>query len=175
MNHSIFMLKDKHLFFVSCLCLSLLFSSCKPHQKITNSATSNAMKRIIKTTHAPAPIGPYSQAVQFGNTLYLSGQIALNPATNQLNNADLETETKQVMENIKAIIAEAGFEMSDIVKTTIFLSDMVFFQRVNQVYASYFTENFPARETVQVAGLPLKVNVEISVIAVKENPQLHGK
>jgi 2-iminobutanoate/2-iminopropanoate deaminase len=169
------MLKDKHLFFASCLLLPLLFSHCKHPQKIKNSTTSPAMKRIIKTTQAPAPIGPYSQAVQFGNTLYLSGQIALNPATNQINNADLETETRQVMENIKAIIAEAGFEMSDIVKTTIFLSDMVYFQRVNQVYASYFTENFPARETVQVAGLPLKVNVEISVIAVKENPQLHGK
>lgn len=133
------------------------------------------MKKIIKTINAPAPIGPYSQAVQFGNTLYLSGQIAIDPQTNQLNNADLETETHQVMKNIKAILGEAGYDLSDVVKTSIFLSDMVYFQRVNQVYATYFTESFPARETVQVAGLPLKVNVEISVIAVKSNPELHNK
>lgn len=133
------------------------------------------MKKIIKTIHAPAPIGPYSQAVQFGHTLYLSGQIAIDPETGQLNNADLETETHQVMKNIRAILSEAGYDLSDVVKTSIFLSDMVFFQRVNQVYATYFSENFPARETVQVAGLPLKVNVEISVIAVKSNPELHNK
>ena len=124
---------------------------------------------------APSPIGPYSQAVQFGNTLYLSGQVAIDPATGQLNMSDLETETHQVMKNIKAILNEAGFDFSDVVKTSIFLSDMVYFPRVNQVYASYFSENFPARETVQVAGLPLKVNVEISVIAVKENPEVHNK
>lgn len=124
---------------------------------------------------APSPIGPYSQAVQFGNTLYLSGQVAIDPATGQLNISDLETETHQVMKNIKAILNEAGFDFSDVVKTSIFLSDMVYFPRVNQVYASYFSENFPARETVQVAGLPLKVNVEISVIAVKENPEVHNK
>ena len=130
------------------------------------------MKKIIQTPNAPAPIGPYSQAVQIDNTLYLSGQVAINPLTNQLNNPDLETETKQVMDNIKAIITEAGFEMKDIVKTSIFLSDMVYFQRVNQVYATYFNSDFPARETVQVAGLPLKVNVEISVIAVMQNQEL---
>jgi len=149
----------------------LLFnSSCS--KTAENKTTITKMKKIIQTPNAPAPIGPYSQAVQIDNTLYLSGQVAINPLTNQLNNPDLETETKQVMDNIKAIITEAGFEMKDIVKTSIFLSDMVYFQRVNQVYATYFNSDFPARETVQVAGLPLKVNVEISVIAVMQNQEL---
>jgi 2-iminobutanoate/2-iminopropanoate deaminase len=125
------------------------------------------MKTTINTTNAPAPIGPYSQAVEAGNFVFLSGQIALNPATGQLITDDIKTETKQVMENIKAILAEAGITFSHIVKTTIFLTDMQDFAQVNEVYGTYFSDNFPARETVQVAGLPKGVNVEISVTAVK--------
>jgi 2-iminobutanoate/2-iminopropanoate deaminase len=122
-------------------------------------------KRIIQTELAPAPIGPYSQAVRCGAMLFVSGQIALKPGTNELNNADIATETKQVMENIAAILQSAGLTFSHVVKTTIFLSDMAHFGAVNQVYGTYFTTNFPARETVAVLGLPRQVNVEISVIA----------
>jgi 2-iminobutanoate/2-iminopropanoate deaminase len=125
------------------------------------------MKTMINTTNAPAPIGPYNQAVAAGNFIFLSGQIALNPANGQLITDDIKNETKQVMENIKAILIEAGINFSHIVKTTIFLTDMQDFAQVNEVYGTYFSDNFPARETVQVAGLPKGVNVEISVTAVK--------
>ena len=125
------------------------------------------MKNIIRTASAPQPIGPYSQAVQAGNMLFVSGQIALDPATGELITADPESETRLVMENIRAVLKEAGYSFSDVVKTTIFLTDMGLFQRVNEIYGTYFQENFPARETVAVAGLPKNVNVEISVIAVK--------
>ena len=123
------------------------------------------MKKIVNTTKAPAPIGPYSQAVIANNTLYVSGQIPLNPSTGELSNADIAAETKQVMENLKAILTEAGVSFENIVKTTIFLTDMNNFGTVNTIYGSYFTANFPARETVQVSRLPKDVNVEISVIA----------
>ena len=123
------------------------------------------MKKIVNTTKAPAPIGPYSQAVIANNTLYVSGQIPLNPTTGDLSNADIAAETKQVMENLKAILTEAGVSFENIVKTTIFLTDMNNFGTVNTIYGSYFTANFPARETVQVSRLPKDVNVEISVIA----------
>lgn len=125
------------------------------------------MKKIIRTTNAPAPIGPYSQAVEINNTLYVSGQIAIIPSTGNLELVNILRETTQVMENISAILAEAGYDFSDIVKTSIFLSDMNNFSAVNDVYANYFKDNFPARETVQVSVLPKNVNVEISVIAVK--------
>ena len=125
------------------------------------------MKTIINTTNAPAPIGPYSQSVAAGGFLFVSGQIALNPQTNELMVADIETETRQVMANIQAILTEAGVDFSNIVKTTIFLKDMNAFARVNEIYGSYFTGNFPARETVQAAALPKNVNIEISVIAIK--------
>ncbi|MBK6397385.1 MAG: RidA family protein [Bacteroidetes bacterium] len=125
------------------------------------------MKRIIKTSNAPAPIGPYNQAVEVNNTLYVSGQIAINPADGNLVMLNILREATQVLENISAILKEAGYSFSDVVKTTIFLSDMNNFSAVNDVYANYFTDNFPARETVEVAGLPKNVNVEISVIAVK--------
>lgn len=125
------------------------------------------MKTIINTANAPAPIGPYSQAVAAGNFVFLSGQIALNPATGQLVTDDIKTETKQVMENIKTILAEAGINFSHVVKTSIFLTDMQDFAQVNEVYGTYFKDNFPARETVQVAGLPKGVNVEISVTAIR--------
>lgn len=122
-------------------------------------------KKIIRTENAPAPIGPYNQAVQYGNMLFVSGQIALDPKDGTLFVGDIATETEKVMENIKAILTEAGMNFSNIVKTSIFLMDMGKFATVNEVYARYFTDNFPARETVQVAGLPKGVQVEISVIA----------
>ncbi|AWG26428.1 RidA family protein [Flavobacterium kingsejongi] len=126
------------------------------------------MKKIIHTTNAPAPIGPYNQAVLVDGTLYISGQIALHPATGELVNDSIETETKQVMENMKAVLEAADMTFLDVVKTTIFIMDMNDFAKINTVYGSYFDEKTaPARETVQVAGLPKNVNVEISMIAVK--------
>lgn len=125
------------------------------------------MKTIINTAGAPAPIGPYSQAVITGNLVFVSGQIALAPDSGELMINDVETETKRVMENIGAILTEAGINFNHIVKTTIFLKDMQDFVKVNNVYGSYFKDRFPARETVQVAGLPKNVNVEISVTAIK--------
>ena len=124
-------------------------------------------KKIIRTENAPAPIGPYSQAVQFGNLLFISGQIALDPKTGNLVQGDIKTETEQVMKNLQAILAEAGKDFSDVIKTTIFLMDMGQFASVNEVYGHYFTDAAPARETVQVSGLPKGVNVEISMIAGK--------
>ena len=125
------------------------------------------MKKIIYTDKAPAPIGPYNQAVLVGNTLYTSGQIALNPATMELVLDDIETETKQVMENMKAVLAAADMTFENVIKTTIFIMNMGDFTRINAVYGSYFDEaTAPARETVQVACLPKNVNIEISMIAV---------
>ena len=126
------------------------------------------MKKIIITDKAPAPIGPYNQAVLIGNTLYTSGQIALHPSTMELVLDDIETETKQVMENMKAVLEAANMTFENVVKTTIFIMDMNDFGIINSVYGKYFDETTaPARETVQVAGLPKGVNVEISMIAVK--------
>ncbi|MEO6355765.1 MAG: RidA family protein [Ferruginibacter sp.] len=122
-------------------------------------------KQIIQTNNAPAPIGPYNQAVKAGNFLFVSGQVAIKPGTNDFANADIIEETHQVLQNIKAILAEAEMDFSNIVKTTIFLSDMDLFSRVNEIYAKYFDGDFPARETVAVKGLPKNANVEISVIA----------
>lgn len=125
------------------------------------------MKKIIFTDKAPAPIGPYSQAVLSGNTLYTSGQIALHPQTGELVTGDIETETKQVMENMKAVLDAAGMTFENVIKSTIFISNMDDFAKINGVYGAYFNEKTaPARETVQVAKLPKNVNVEISMIAV---------
>ncbi|MFC3561760.1 RidA family protein [Pedobacter jamesrossensis] len=124
------------------------------------------MKKIIKTTNAPAPIGPYSQAVQAGNFLFVSGQVAINPENGELNMANIEEETHQVMRNLKAVLLEAGLDFENVVKSTIFLTDMGTFAQVNEIYGKYFTSDFPARETVQVSVLPKNVNVEISVIAI---------
>lgn len=125
-------------------------------------------KKIIFTEKAPAPIGPYSQAILVGNTLYTSGQVALNPATMELVLDNIETETKQVMENLKAVLEAANMTFENVIKTTIFLTDMGDFANMNGVYSSYFDEKTaPARETVEVAGLPKNVNVEISMIAMK--------
>ena len=123
-------------------------------------------KTIITTAKAPAPIGPYNQAIFTGATLYISGQICLDPATGELKNKDIQEETHQVMHNLKAILQEAGMEFNHVVKTTIFITDMNQFGAVNDVYGKYFESNFPARETVQVSALPKFVNVEISMIAV---------
>jgi 2-iminobutanoate/2-iminopropanoate deaminase len=126
------------------------------------------MKTIITTSKAPAPIGPYNQAVLSGNTLYTSGQIALDPLTGELVLENISIETKQVMENIKAVLAAAEMTFEHIVKTSIFIKDMNDFSKINEVYGSYFNEKTaPARETVEVANLPKFVHVEISVIAVK--------
>jgi 2-iminobutanoate/2-iminopropanoate deaminase len=125
------------------------------------------MKTVINTNNAPAPIGPYSQAVTAGGFVFVSGQIALSPSTGELVLDDIKTETKQVMENIKAILIESGIDFSNIVKTSIFLKDMQNFAQVNEVYGTYFKDHFPARETIQVAGLPKNVNVEITVTAIK--------
>jgi len=125
------------------------------------------MSTIINTTNAPAPIGPYNQAVLAGNLLFVSGQIALDAQTGELVMPDLAAETHKVMANIKAILTEAGLDFGAIVKTSIFLKDMGDFAQVNEIYGSYFSGNFPARETIQVAALPKNVNVEISVTAYK--------
>lgn len=126
------------------------------------------MKKIIKTKNAPAPIGPYNQAVMSGNMLFISGQIAINPATGELEISELKRETTLVMENLKAILTEAGLGFENVIKTSIFISDMNNFAQINEVYGKYFdAETAPARETVEVANLPKFVNVEISAIAVK--------
>jgi 2-iminobutanoate/2-iminopropanoate deaminase len=125
------------------------------------------MKSIVYTKDAPSPIGPYSQGVRAGNMLFLSGQIAIDPQTDALVQGSIEEETEQVMQNIKELLAASGFTFNDIVKTSIFLSDMNLFAAVNGVYGSFFESEFPARETVAVLGLPKGVNVEISVTAYK--------
>lgn len=126
------------------------------------------MKKIIKTSKAPAPIGPYNQAVLSGNTLYTSGQIAIDPSSGELKNNSIKEETSLVMENMKAVLAAADMTFENVVKTSIFISDMTNFSEINEVYGSYFNEeSAPARETIEVANLPKFVNVEISMIAVK--------
>lgn len=123
-------------------------------------------KAIIQTNQAPAPIGPYNQAVKKGGMLFVSGQIAINPASGEIENKDIQSETHQVMHNIKSILQAAHMDFSHILKTTIFLSDMSLFAAVNEIYGQYFQGDFPARETVAVKGLPKNVNVEISVVAM---------
>jgi 2-iminobutanoate/2-iminopropanoate deaminase len=125
------------------------------------------MNEIVNTTNAPAPIGPYSQAVIANGFLFMSGQVAINPSNGEVISSSVHEETHQVMRNIKAVLLEASYGFEDVVKTTIFLSDMSLFAEVNDVYGSYFDSNFPARETVAVKGLPKGVNVEISMTAYK--------
>ena len=122
-------------------------------------------KTIINTPDAPAPIGPYNQAILSGNLLFISGQICLDPSSGKLKNKDIQEETHQVMHNLKTILSAAGMDFSNVVKTTIFITDMNRFSEMNEVYGKYFTSEFPARETVQVSALPKFVNVEISMIA----------
>jgi 2-iminobutanoate/2-iminopropanoate deaminase len=125
------------------------------------------MKKIIHTEKAPKALGPYSQAVEANGTLYISGQVGLDPVNNKIVEGGIKEQSKQVMENIKAILDEAGYDFSDVVKSTCLLSDMANFAAMNQVYASYYTENFPARAAFAVKELPLGVLVEIETIAVK--------
>lgn len=127
------------------------------------------MKKTIHTSNAPAPLGPYSQAVSAGGFLFVSGQIALNPESGELDLTTIEQETHQVMRNLKSVLLEAGLGFEHVVKTTIFLADMNDFATVNKAYGEYFSDQFPARETVQVSVLPKNVNVEISVIALANN------
>ncbi|MEJ6694251.1 MAG: RidA family protein [Chitinophagales bacterium] len=122
-------------------------------------------KEIVNTINAPAPIGPYNQATKANNTLFISGQIPADPATGEIINSSIEDETHMVMKNLKAILDEAGLGFDNVLKTSIFISDMDNFNKINTVYGSYFTSDFPARETVQVSRLPKDVNVEISAIA----------
>ncbi len=140
--------------------LIIRLGKCRPVADICD------MKKIIQTPDAPAPIGPYSQAVAAGNMLFVSGQIAIDPASGQLILDSIEAETRQVMKNIGAILQQAGAGYQHIVKTGIFLRDMNDFAKVNEIYGSYFTSDFPARETVQVSRLPKDVNVEISVVVM---------
>jgi len=125
------------------------------------------MSKIINTPNAPTPIGPYSQAVWAGDVLFLSGQIAIDPKTSSIVDGSLEEETHQVMKNIAAVLKAAGLDLSNIIKSSIFLKDMGSFSTVNKIYGSYFEGDFPARETVEVARLPKDVRVEISIIAHK--------
>jgi len=125
------------------------------------------MKKVVNTNNAPAPIGPYSQAIAAGGFLFVSGQIALNASTGEIVSDNIRAEAEQVMKNIGAVLSEAGLDFSHVVKTSIFLTDMQSFAQVNEVYGTYFKNEFPARETIQVAALPKNVNVEISVIAIK--------
>lgn len=123
-------------------------------------------KQIINTPAAPAPIGPYNQAILSGNMLFISGQVCIEPSTGELKNKDIQQETHQVMHNLRAILTAAGMTFNNVVKTTIFITDMNRFSEINEVYGKYFDGTFPARETVQVSALPKFVNVEISMIAV---------
>ena len=125
------------------------------------------MKKVITSSNAPAPIGPYSQAIMVDNMLYCSGQIAINPLNGVLINDSIENETNQVMENLRAVLFRAEMDFSNVIKCTIFVSDLNNFSKINEVYGSYFDANFPARETVEVAALPKNANLEISLIAVK--------
>jgi 2-iminobutanoate/2-iminopropanoate deaminase len=125
------------------------------------------MKKVIQSDNAPKPVGPYSQAIEFGHMLFCSGQIAIVPETDEVLTGDIEIQTRQVMKNIKAVLDKAGYNWNQIVKTTIFLTDMKDFAKVNAIYAEAFKELPPARSTVQVSGLPKGVNVEIEVVACK--------
>lgn len=127
------------------------------------------MKTIINSDHAPKPVGPYSQAVRAGNTLYISGQVAIDPISNTIIKSNIGDETTQIMKNIENILKEAGLMFDNVVRTKIYLTNMNDFSAVNNVYGSYFKSNPPARTTIEVSGLPLGVNVEIDMIAVFNN------
>jgi 2-iminobutanoate/2-iminopropanoate deaminase len=146
---------------ISLLILLCLVVGCNSNQ------TNSVEKIIIKSPDAPAAIGPYSQAIKVGNTLYCSGQIAIDPVTGDLVNETIEAETEQVLKNLGAVLKAAGMDYSDVVRATVYMSNMENYGRINSVYANYFTEKPPARVAVQVANLPKYVNVEISCIAVK--------
>jgi 2-iminobutanoate/2-iminopropanoate deaminase len=141
--------------------LAFLVMGCHMNQE------GSMEREVVKSPDAPAAIGPYSQAIKVGNTLYCSGQIPIDPATGELVNESVEAETRQVLENLSAIVTEAGFAMSDIVRCTVYMSDMEDYAKINKIYSEYFQADPPARVAVQVAALPKYVRVEISGIAVK--------
>jgi len=141
--------------------LLLLAVSCNSNQ------TDSLEKVVIQSPNAPAAIGPYSQAIKVGSTLYCSGQIAIDPATGELVSETIEAEAEQVLKNLGAVLKEAGMDYADVVRATVYMSDMENYGRINSIYAKYFTEKPPARAAVQVANLPKYVNVEISCIAIK--------
>ena len=145
--------------------ISLLLALAACHSKQVDSLN----KIVISSPDAPAAIGPYSQAIKAGNTLYCSGQIAIDPKTGELVNETIEVETEQVLKNLGAVLKEAGMDYSDVVRATVYMSDIENYARINSIYAKYFTDKPPARAAVQVANLPKYVNVEISCIAVKSN------
>jgi len=145
--------------------LSLFLVQCVQEKLADNQ--QQLRKEVIRSPNAPAAIGPYSQAIKVGNTLYCSGQIAINPQTGELVTTNIAAETRQVLENLKAVLHEAGFDFKDVVRATVFMSDINDYQAINKVYAEYFKDRPPARAAVQVANLPRLVNVEISCIAVK--------
>jgi 2-iminobutanoate/2-iminopropanoate deaminase len=153
---------------LNCFCLWLLFVQTIHAQHPQKQEMKQGMKKeIIYTDHAPAPIGPYSQAVAAGNLIFVSGQIAIDPVSGAMVNGSIARETHQVMQNIKSILEKAGVDMQHILKTTIFLTNMDDFAEVNSVYSGYFQGQYPARETVQVARLPKNARVEISIIAYR--------
>ena len=139
----------------------LLFCSSTP------SAQADIHKKVIATENAPKAVGPYSQAIQVGNTLYLAGQIAINPKTSKMNNGTIEEQTKQVLDNIKAVLSAAGFSLSNVVQSQVFLTDLNNYKKMNKIYASYFSKQSPARAAVEVSRLPLDAKIEIMVTAVK--------
>lgn len=160
--------------FYCAILLTALLSSCNTESKpaeekvTTESAKSETTtKKVIQTVLAPEPVGPYNQAIMVGNTLYLAGQIAIDPESGEMLTASIEVEAKRVMDNLQAVLEEAGMDMSHVVKSSIFMTDLNDFGKVNEIYGSYFGEMAPARETVQVASLPKGAHLEISMIAVK--------
>jgi 2-iminobutanoate/2-iminopropanoate deaminase len=157
----------KHL--VPYIYLLIIFTAinCMAQPQTSNFKLQTPMKQIIKTTDAPTPIGPYNQAVKIGNTLYISGQVGIDPANGQLVSINIIKETNQAMHNLMNILKAAGMDFSNVVKTTIFLKDMNDFSVVNEAYSEYFKTDFPARETVEVVRLPKDAHVEISMIAVQ--------
>ncbi|NOY77736.1 MAG: RidA family protein [Calditrichaeota bacterium] len=155
-------MKSKHVCVVGLFIAGILvFSGC------TSKAPHPITKKIIATKNAPAAIGPYSQAVLVGNTLYCSGQIAINPESGKLVTGDIQAETEQVLKNLGAVLKAGGMGFGNVVKATVFMKDISNYKAINEVYAKYFSTKPPAREAVQVANLPKNVNVEISVIAVR--------
>jgi len=140
----------------------------KEFEQNSKNTITETVKTIVKTDNAPLPIGPYNQGIVVGNTLYTAGQIAIDPSTNEMVTETIEMEAKQVLGNLKAVVEAAGFDLNQVVKTTIYMTDLQDFSAVNEIYGSFFTEgNAPARVTVQVAALPKNANLEIAMVAAK--------
>ncbi|MEM1138113.1 MAG: Rid family detoxifying hydrolase, partial [Bacteroidota bacterium] len=143
------------------------FSCISPQKENIEKPVKEIAKTIVKTEEAPLPIGPYNQGIVVGNTLYTAGQIAINPENGELVIETIETEAKQVLDNLKAVIEAAGFEMNHVVKTNIYMTNLEDFSKVNEIYGSYFKEEAPTRVTLEVAGIPKNAHLEIAMVAVK--------